>query len=227
MPTHLIGTDAFQECDTVGITRACTKHNYLVKTCRRLPHVMHEAFQIATAGRPGPVVDRHPQGRPVRQRRLRRARRGASSHDYQPRTKGDPGAFAEAAALIAAAKRPLLYTGGGVINAGPRAPAAPRARRPDRRAGHLDADGPGRLSRRSDRWLGMVGMHGAFEANHAMHDCDVMVASARASTTASPAGSTPSRPVEEDPHRHRPLVDQQVVRADSASSATRRHARRS
>ena len=177
MPTHLIGTDAFQECDTVGITRSCTKHNYLVKDVADLPHVMHEAFQIATTGRPGPVVIDIPKDVQFASAPYVGPAKARSIHDYHPRVEGDARQIAEACALIAGARRPIFYTGGGVINAGPRASAALRefARLTGAPVtstlmglGAFPADDPA--------WLGMVGMHGTFEANHAMHDCDVMVA---------------------------------------------------
>ena len=177
VPTHLIGTDAFQECDTVGITRSCTKHNYLVKDVAELPHVMHEAFRIATSGRPGPVVIDIPKDVQFASAVYVGPEQARTRHNYHPRVEGDPRAIAQALALIADAKRPILYTGGGVINAGPAASAALREFAALTGApvtstlmglGAFPADNPA--------WLGMVGMHGTFEANHAMHDCDVMVA---------------------------------------------------
>ena len=177
VPTHLIGTDAFQECDTVGITRSCTKHNYLVKSIDDLPRVLHEAFHIATSGRPGPVVIDIPKDVQFASGVYQGPAQAAPIHDYHPRTAPPPKAIAEAAALIAAAKRPLFYTGGGVINAGPAASEALR-----KLAAMTDAPvtstlmGLGAFPASSPAWLGMVGMHGTFEANHAMHDCDVMIA---------------------------------------------------
>jgi acetolactate synthase-1/2/3 large subunit len=177
VPTHLIGTDAFQECDTVGITRPCTKHNYLVKSADDLASVLHEAFKIATTGRPGPVVVDIPKDVQFASGAYVGPEQARSSHNYHPRIDGDAGKIAEAAALIAGARRPIFYTGGGVINAGPAASAALR---------ELAAltgvpvtstlMGLGAFPASDPAWLGMVGMHGAFEANHAMHDCDVMVA---------------------------------------------------
>ncbi|HPA37928.1 MAG TPA: thiamine pyrophosphate-binding protein, partial [Phenylobacterium sp.] len=119
--THLIGTDAFQECDTIGITRSITKHNYLVKDVADLPRIMHEAFHIATSGRPGPVVIDIPKDVQFGRATYKGPKDVAHAHNYFPRTKGDPTRIAEAAALIAGARRPILYSGGGVINAGPRA----------------------------------------------------------------------------------------------------------
>ena len=175
--THLIGTDAFQECDTIGITRSITKHNYLVKSVEDLPRIMHEAFHIATTGRPGPVVIDIPKDVQFGRAAYRGPGEVVHAHNYQPRVKGDASRIAEAAALIAQARRPVLYTGGGVINAGPRASEALR-----RFAALTGAPvtstlmGLGAFPASDPQWLGMVGMHGSFEANNAMHDCDVMVA---------------------------------------------------
>ena len=177
VPTHLIGTDAFQECDTVGITRPCTKHNYLVKNVADLPHVLHEAFKIATTGRPGPVVVDIPKDVQFATGLYVRPEAARSSHNYHPRVEGDPAKIAEAAALIAQAKRPIFYTGGGVINAGPRASHLLREFAALTRAPVTSTlMGLGAFPASDPVWLGMVGMHGAYEANHAMHDCDVMVA---------------------------------------------------
>src|SRR5215469_1321043 len=118
VPTHLIGNDAFQECDTVGITRPCTKHNYLVKNVDDLPRVLHEAFHIAASGRPGPVVIDIPKDVQFAKGAYRGPDAVKFVHNYAPRTKGDPARIGEAAALIAKARRPILYTGGGVINSG-------------------------------------------------------------------------------------------------------------
>ncbi|HEY7852898.1 MAG TPA: acetolactate synthase 3 large subunit [Caulobacteraceae bacterium] len=177
VPTHLIGTDAFQECDTVGITRSCTKHNYLVKDVADLPRVMHEAFHIAASGRPGPVVVDVPKDVQFASAAYAGPAAAPPVQRYNPPTDPEPRAIAEAAALIAGAKRPLFYTGGGVVNAGPAASAALRQLAALTGApvtstlmglGAFPADDPA--------WLGMVGMHGTFEANNAMHDCDLMIA---------------------------------------------------
>ena len=177
VPTHLIGTDAFQECDTVGITRPCTKHNYLVKSVEDLPHVLHEAFRIATTGRPGPVVIDVPKDIQFAAGLYVGPAQARASHNYHPRTKGDAGKIAEAAALIAGARRPILYTGGGVINAGPQASQLLREFAALTRAPVTSTlMGLGAFPASDPAWLGMVGMHGAWEANHALHDCDVMVA---------------------------------------------------
>ena len=177
VPTHLIGTDAFQECDTVGITRSCTKHNYLVKDVADLPHVMHEAFRIATHGRPGPVVIDVPKDVQFASAPYVGPAEAAPIHDYRPPRAADPRAIAEAAHLLASAKRPIIYSGGGVINAGPA--ASQTLRELARLTGAPVTStlmGLGAFPASDPSWLGMVGMHGTFEANHAMHDCDVMVA---------------------------------------------------
>ena len=177
VPTHLIGTDAFQECDTVGITRSCTKHNYLVKDVNDLPHIIHEAFKIATSGRPGPVVIDIPKDIQFATGTYVGPDEARSSHNYKPRVKAEPFRIAEAIGLIAGAKRPILYTGGGVINAGPEASALLRTFAQMTGAPVTSTlMGLGAFPADHKQWLGMVGMHGAYEANHAMHDCDVMVA---------------------------------------------------
>jgi acetolactate synthase-1/2/3 large subunit len=176
VPTHLIGTDAFQEADTVGITRSCTKQNYLVKNIRDLPRILHEAFHIATTGRPGPVLIDIPKDVQFAQGHYQGPDEVTFGHGYNPRTKGDAARVAEAARLIAGARRPIFYTGGGVINSGPEASALLR-----RLAAMTGAPvtstlmGLGAFPAADPAWMGMLGMHGTFEANNAMHDCDVMV----------------------------------------------------
>jgi len=175
--THLIGTDAFQECDTIGITRSITKHNYLVKTPADLPRVLHEAFHIATSGRPGPVVIDIPKDVQFGKAAYQGPNEVVHAHNYRPRTQGDPARIAEAAQMIAGARRPILYTGGGVINAGPRASTLLREFAALTGAPVTSTlMGLGAFPASDDKWLGMLGMHGSFEANNAMHDCDVMVA---------------------------------------------------
>ena len=177
VPTHLIGSDAFQECDTVGITRSCTKHNYLVKHTADLPRILHEAFHIATSGRPGPVVIDIPKDVQFGSAEYYGPDEVVFPHNYAPRTKGDAAKIAEAVELIAKAKPPVFYTGGGVINSGPNASEALR-----KFAAMVGAPvtstlmGLGAFPAADPQWLGMLGMHGTFEANHAMHDCDVMIA---------------------------------------------------
>ena len=174
--THLIGSDAFQEADTVGITRPCTKHNYLVKRIEDLPHVLHEAFHIATSGRPGPVVVDIPKDIQFATGQYVGPAQARHAHAYRPRTEGDADKIAEAVELIAKARRPIFYTGGGVINSGPRASQLLREF-----AHAVGAPvtstlmGLGAFPASDPQWLGMLGMHGTFEANNAMHDCDVMV----------------------------------------------------
>ena len=176
VPTHLIGTDAFQEADTVGITRACTKHNYLVKDVADLPRIIHEAFHIATTGRPGPVLIDIPKDVQFSTAIYQTPDEVSFSHGYAPRTKGDAGKIAEAVRLIAKARRPVFYTGGGVINAGPAASAALRTFAAMTGAPVTSTlMGLGAFPAADPAWLGMLGMHGTFEANHAMHDCDVMI----------------------------------------------------
>ena len=175
--THLIGTDAFQECDTIGITRPCTKHNYLVKSVEELPRVLHEAFHIATSGRPGPVVIDIPKDVQFSKAAYHGPDAVKPIHNYEPRVKGDAGKIAEAAAMIAKAKRPILYTGGGVINSGPHASQLLREFAALTGAPVTSTlMGLGAFPASNPQWLGMLGMHGSFEANNAMHDCDVMIA---------------------------------------------------
>jgi acetolactate synthase-1/2/3 large subunit len=173
--THLIGSDAFQECDTVGITRACTKHNWLVKDVNDLARALHEAFYVARTGRPGPVVVDIPKdvqfalGRYV-------GKEGVRVHTSHPAHAAAPHQIAEALDLMASAKRPIFYTGGGVINAGPHAAAALRAL--VKETGFPITStlmGLGAFPASDPQWLGMLGMHGSWEANHAMHDCDLMI----------------------------------------------------
>src|SRR5438270_7968861 len=117
VPTHLIGNDAFQECDTVGITRPCTKHNWLVRDVNDLARVLHEAFYVATHGRPGPVVVDIPKDIQFA-KGVYQGPRNVAHKTYQPRLKGDPDKIKAAIELMRHAKRPLFYTGGGVVNSG-------------------------------------------------------------------------------------------------------------
>jgi acetolactate synthase-1/2/3 large subunit len=175
VPTHLIGNDAFQECDTVGITRPCTKHNWLVRDVNDLSRIIHEAFHVATHGRPGPVLVDIPKD--VQFATGTYTPPEPNGHKtYHPRVKGDDRAIRAAVELIANAKRPVFYTGGGVINSGPRATAL--LREFVRLTGYPITStlmGLGAYPAADPQWLGMLGMHGMFEANNAMHDCDVMV----------------------------------------------------
>ncbi len=175
VPTHLIGTDAFQECDTVGITRHCSKHNYLVKDVHRLGDTIHEAFYIATSGRPGPVVVDIPKD--VQVARTRYVRPGKIEHKtYKPQVKGDLAAIEAAVEMLAAAERPILYTGGGIINSGPG--ASQLLRELARLTGAPVTStlmGLGCFPATSPQFLGMLGMHGTYEANMAMHGADLML----------------------------------------------------
>jgi len=175
VPTHLIGNDAFQECDTVGITRPCTKYNYLVKTIDDLPRALHEAFHIAASGRPGPVVVDIPKD--IQFAKGTYAKPKEFHHKgYRPKLKGDPDKIKQAVAMMAAAKRPLFYTGGGVINSG--RPASEHLRELVKLTGFPITStlmGLGAFPAADPQWLGMLGMHGTWEANWAMHDCDVMI----------------------------------------------------
>ncbi len=175
VPTHLIGTDAFQECDTVGITRHCSKHNYLVKDVTKLGDVIHEAFYIATNGRPGPVVVDLPKD--IQVAKANYVRPGRIEHKtYKPQVKGDLRSIEAAVEMLAAAERPILYTGGGIINSGPGASVL--LRELQRLTGAPVTStlmGLGCFPATSPAFLGMLGMHGTYEANMAMHGADLMV----------------------------------------------------
>ncbi|MDE2249789.1 MAG: biosynthetic-type acetolactate synthase large subunit, partial [Gammaproteobacteria bacterium] len=173
---HLIGSDAFQEADTVGITRACTKHNWLVRDVNDLARILHEAFYVATHGRPGPVLVDIPKdvqfatGTYVPPDEI-------THKTYHPRVTGDERAIRAAVELMAKAKKPIFYTGGGVINSGPR--ATELLRELVRLTGFPITStlmGLGAYPGSDPQWLGMLGMHGTYEANNAMHGCDLMIA---------------------------------------------------
>ena len=175
VPTHLIGNDAFQECDTVGITRPCTKHNWLVKDVNDLPGILHEAFHVATTGRPGPVVVDIPKDVQFATGLYTKGQRRYHK-SYKPQMQGDAHAIRAAVQAMAAAKKPILYTGGGVVNSGDGATA--KLRELAELTGFPLTStlmGLGCYPASGDQWLGMLGMHGTYEANMAMHDCDVMV----------------------------------------------------
>ncbi len=175
VPTHLIGTDAFQECDTTGITRPCTKHNWLVKDIKDLSKIIHEAFEVATTGRPGPVLVDIPKdiqfqkatySKPKRKNKLN----GKRHNNFNQKD------IDELIKLMSKASKPIFYTGGGVINSGPRASVLLREL--------VDAtgfpitstlQGLGSFPGDDNSFLGMLGMHGTYEANNAMHDCDLMI----------------------------------------------------
>jgi acetolactate synthase I/II/III large subunit len=176
VPTPLIGSDAFQECDTVGITRNCTKHNYLVKSVDDLPRVLHEAFHIATSGRPGPVVIDIPKDVQFAMGSYFKPQAEMSHPTYKPQREGDLEAIRVAVDLMLRAERPVFYTGGGIINSGP------EASRTLRELAELTGFpvtstlmGLGAYPASGKHWLGMLGMHGTYEANMAMHDCDLMI----------------------------------------------------
>ena len=175
VPTFMIGSDAFQEADTVGITRPCTKHNWLVKETDALAPALHEAIHVATSGRPGPVLVDIPKDVQFATGAYLAPDRVKTSH-YRPRLDPDPDAVEAMVALMEEAERPVFYTGGGVINSGPEASALLRElvdatgfpiTSTLMGLGAYPASGPG--------WLGMLGMHGTYEANMAMHGCDVMI----------------------------------------------------
>ena len=175
VPTHLIGSDAFQEADTTGITRPCTKHNYLVRDVNDLARIIHEAFYVAKSGRPGPVVIDVPKD--VQFKKGRYVGPANVEHrTYRPQTKGDSRAIQHAVEMMAAAKRPVFYIGGGVINAGPK--ASKLLRELVRLTGFPITStlmGLGAFPASDPQWLGMVGMHGTYEANLSMNRCDLMI----------------------------------------------------
>ena len=174
VPSFMIGTDAFQEADTIGITRPCTKHNWLVKDTDRLSGVIHEAFHVATSGRPGPVLVDIPKDVQFANGIYYGPK--PSDSRYKPQLKGDIESITELVAAMETAKRPVFYTGGGVINSGPVASQLLREL--------VDATGfpitstlmgLGAYPATGKNWLGMLGMHGVYEANLAMHGCDLMI----------------------------------------------------
>jgi acetolactate synthase-1/2/3 large subunit len=174
VPTFMIGSDAFQEADTVGITRPCTKHNWLVKDTDELAGTIHEAFHVATSGRPGPVLVDIPKDVQFAKGEYQAA--APTKSHYQPQVKGDMATIEELADAMAKAKRPIIYSGGGVINSGP---AASQLLRELVAATNFPITstlmGLGCYPASGDNWLGMLGMHGLYEANMAMHDCDLMI----------------------------------------------------
>ena len=175
VPTHLIGTDAFQECDTTGITRPCTKHNWLIKDIKDLGKTIHKAFEVATTGRPGPVLvdipkdiqfNKHLYSKLKKQKKL-----NGKTHNFYSQKE-----IEELIELICRSKKPIIYSGGGVINSGVEASQLLREL--------VDAtgfpitstlQGLGAYPGDDNQFLGMLGMHGTYEANNAMHDCDLMI----------------------------------------------------
>ncbi len=175
VPTFMIGTDGFQEADTVGITRPCTKHNWLVKDTEKLAETIHQAFHVAVTGRPGPTLVDIPkdvqfaQGSYVTPQKSR-------TDNYQPQMKGDIADITALVEMIEAAERPVFYTGGGVINSGPG--ASQLLRELVEATGFPITStlmGLGAYPATGEKWIGMLGMHGLYEANMAMHDCDLMI----------------------------------------------------
>ncbi len=175
VPTFMIGTDAFQEADTVGITRPCTKHNWLVSDTKNLSDIIHQAFHVATSGRPGPVLIDIPKDVQFASAEYVPPQK-ARTHHYQPQVKGDIEGITDLVAALEKAKRPIFYTGGGVINSGP---AASQLLRELVEATGIPVTstlmGLGAYPASGKHWLGMLGMHGLYEANMAMHGCDLMI----------------------------------------------------
>ena len=175
VPTHLIGTDAFQECDTTGITRPCTKHNWLVKDIKDLPRIMHEAFEVATTGRPGPVLVDIPKDvqfsktkyfKPKKEKKIN----GKVINKFNQKD------IDQLISLMSKASKPIFYTGGGVINSGPK--ASELLRELVSITGFpitSTLQGLGAYPGDDNQFLGMLGMHGTYEANNAMHDCDLLI----------------------------------------------------
>jgi acetolactate synthase I/II/III large subunit len=175
VPTHLIGTDAFQECDTTGITRPCTKHNWLVKDINDLSRIMHEAFEVATTGRPGPVLIDIPKDIQFAKAKYTKPKKEKKLNGKNP-NKFNQNDIDQLIDLMKKASKPVFYTGGGVINSGPKASELLR---------ELVAitgfpitstlQGLGAYPGDDNQFLGMLGMHGTYEANNAMHDCDLLI----------------------------------------------------
>ncbi|WP_201026381.1 acetolactate synthase 3 large subunit [Paramesorhizobium deserti] len=175
VPTSLIGSDAFQECDTVGITRPCTKHNWLVKDINDLARVLHEAFHVASTGRPGPVVVDIPKDVQFA-KGIYTPPQTAPRTSYRPTVDGDQQAIAQAVQLMASARKPVIYSGGGVVNSGPQACQLLRELVELTNFPITSTlMGLGAYPASGKNWLGMLGMHGTYEANMTMHDCDVML----------------------------------------------------
>jgi len=177
VPTHLIGTDAFQECDTTGITRPCTKHNWLVKDINKLSTIMHKAFEVATTGRPGPVLVDIPKDIQFKKGKYIKPKKIIKNNSKENKNfNGQNKSIEEAVELIKKSSKPILYTGGGVINSGPR--ATEFLRQLALLTGFpitSTLQGLGAFPGNDQQFLGMLGMHGTYEANNAMHDCDLMI----------------------------------------------------
>tara|TARA_Y100000590_G_scaffold369588_1_gene430935 strand:+ start:3200 stop:4972 length:1773 start_codon:yes stop_codon:yes gene_type:complete len=177
VPTHLIGTDAFQECDTTGITRPCTKHNWLVKDVKQLSTIMHKAFEVATTGRPGPVLVDIPKDIQFQKGEYKKPKESKNNNKKTNiNFNGQDKDIEIAVNLISKSSKPILYTGGGVINSGPK--ATQLLRELVSLTGFpitSTLQGLGAFPGNDPQFLGMLGMHGTYEANNAMHDCDLMI----------------------------------------------------
>ena len=175
VPTHLIGTDAFQECDTTGITRPCTKHNWLVKDIKDLSKIIHKAFEVATTGRPGPVLVDIPKDIQFQKTNYSKFKKENKSNG-KIHNNFNHKDIDELVKLMSKAKKPIFYTGGGVINSGPK--ASELLRELVSITGFpitSTLQGLGCYPGDDNLFLGMLGMHGTYEANNAMHDCDLMI----------------------------------------------------
>jgi len=176
VPTHLIGTDAFQECDTTGITRPCTKHNWLVKDVKELSTIIHKAFEVATTGRPGPVLIDIPKDIQFQKGKYIKPKELTNNKKTNLKFNGKDKDIESAIELLKKSSKPILYTGGGVINSGPR--ATQLLREFVSLTGFpitSTLQGLGAYPGNDPQFLGMLGMHGTYEANNAMHDCDLMI----------------------------------------------------
>ncbi|MFL2799463.1 MAG: acetolactate synthase 3 large subunit [Paracoccaceae bacterium] len=175
VPTFMIGNDAFQEADTVGITRPCTKHNWLVRNTDKLSNIIHQAFHVAKNGRPGPVLVDIPKDVQFAKGKYSSPRK-SNNANYTPNIKGDTNSIIKMVELIETAERPIFYTGGGVINSGPEASKLLRLlARETNFPVTSTLMGLGAFPASSKQWMGMLGMHGLYEANMAMHGCDLMI----------------------------------------------------
>ena len=175
VPTHLIGTDAFQECDTTGITRQCTKHNWLVKDINLLAETIHKAFHVANSGRPGPVLVDIPKDVQFQKGNYKSAKE-VVVETYKPKVKAEFTDIEKAVEMIVKSKKPVIYSGGGVINAGTKASdALTEFTRVTNFPITSTLQGLGAFPGSDPQFLGMLGMHGTYEANNAMHECDLMI----------------------------------------------------
>jgi len=175
VPTHLIGTDAFQECDTTGITRPCTKHNWLVKNIKDLSKTIHKAFEVATTGRPGPVLVDIPKDVQFQKTNYSKFKKQKKSNSKSNNFFSQKD-INELIKLMSKASKPIFYTGGGVVNSGPK--ASELLRELVSLTGFpitSTLQGLGAFPGNDNQFLGMLGMHGSYEANNAMHDCDLMI----------------------------------------------------